>query len=295
MWESLRRITHERCRIGPWGYKRHSGFQTSLLFTTVAENIASNNSVLTCIILWWSRWEREQVRWAVRQGHGTWNCWGRHRNGNRTRSMALLERRTPNWRWIRRGTTVRHETRSRLAFNPLYWSVKVRSANLARRNASRRQEHSTAALWTRLALRVLKRCRSVRGHLANWRTISTAARSVWPICSVSWAVEVVKEDVYFVWWQELVRLNQIHIVPCTVRGCGLHSFATVWVFVLLAKSRVNPSMFRGCTFHLQSCDSRKTFKRTEVLLRANKTQNCQSSINLNGLISPKTITTGNNR
>ena len=263
MWESLRRITRERCRIGPWGYKRHSGFQTSLLFTTVAENIASNNSVLTCIILWWSRWEREQVRWAVRQGHGTWNCWGRHRNWNRTRSMALLERRTPNWRWIRRGTTVRHETRSRLAFNPLYWSVKVRSANLARRNASRRQEHSTAALWTRLALRVLKRCRSVRGHLANWRTISTAARSVWPICSVSWAVEVVKEDVYFVGGKSWFVSTKFILFPAQFEavGCILSlpcGFSCCWLragWIHLCSEAV-PSIFKVATLEKPSREQR---------------------------------------
>lgn len=296
MWESLWRITCERCCVRSRGYKRHSGFQTRLLFTTVAENFTPNDSALTRAFLWRGRREREQVRGAVRQRHGAWNRRRWHWNRHRTRSMSLLEGRTPHWRWSCGGTPVRHQTRSWLALDPLDRRVEVRTTNLTGRNACRWQEHpATASLRPRLALRILKSCCTVCSHLAHWRAIASAARSVRPICCVSRTVEVVKENVDLVWWKKLVRLNQIHVVCCAVRGRWLHSLACMSAFVLLTNCRMNPSMFRSHSFHLQSANSRETFKRTEVLLKANRTQNWQWGVYFNGLISPVTITTGNNR
>lgn len=235
------------------------------------------------------------MRRAVRQWHGSRNCRRRHRNRHGTWTMALLKRRTPNRRRSCSGTTVRHESRRWLAFNPLDRSVEVRTTNLARWNASCWQEHPAAASLSRLALRILKSCSTVRGHLAHWRTVGPTARSVRPIWCVSRAVQVVKENVDFVWWKKLVCFNQIHVVRCAVRDRSLHSVAAMSAFVLLANGWVNPSVFRVDRFHLQSAKSRETFKRTEVLLSANKTQNWQSGIYLNGLIRPITITSGNNR
>lgn len=300
MWESLWRITREGSRVGSWGYKRHSGFQTRLVFTTVAENFAANDSAIARAFLWRGRREREQVSRAVRQWHGARNGRRRHGNRHRTWSMSLLERRTPNRRWSCGGTTVRHQTRSGLALDPLDRRMEVRTANLTGWNAGCWQEHPAAAsLRTRLALRILKSCSTVRGHLAHWRAVGSAARSVRPICCtancVSRTVEVVKENVDFVWGKKLVSLNQVHVVCCTVRDRGLHSVAAMRAFVLLTYCGMNPSMFRRHSFHLQSANSRETFKRTEVLLNANKTQNWQWGVYLNGLISPITITTGNNR
>lgn len=84
---------------------------------------------------------------------------------------------------------------------------------------------------------------------------------------------MVKENVDFVWWKKLVRFNQIHVICRAVRDRRLHSVAAVSAFVLLANGWVNPSVFRVDRFHLQSAKSRETFKRTEVLLNANKAQN----------------------